>query len=72
MTLTSDRATKGLYEKYISMIKRVTTKTMGGFSPAPKVVEHIANMKQKMVIQTNVGQSLSHKFVSSLLVEANG
>jgi len=62
MTLTSDRATKELYEKYISMIKRVTTKTMGGFSPAhplnhqqtaqgggwlPKVVENIANMKQK-------------------------
>ena len=29
MTLTSDRATKGLYEKYISMIKRVTTKRWG-------------------------------------------
>lgn len=50
MTLTSDRATKGLYEKYISMIKRVTTKTMGGFSPAHPLNHQQTGLKQHKVV----------------------
>ena len=77
MTLTSDRATKGLYEKYVSPPKR-----WGDSAQFTRWITNRQDLNSKrwwlvaksggkyckyetqMVIQTNVGQSLSHKFVS--------
>ena len=50
MTLTSDSATKRLYEKYISIINRLTTKTMGGFSPVHPLNHQQTGLKQQKVV----------------------